>query len=106
MGYFEESKSYELFDQVEKYIIIQHNVIFDEKNFGLDLLKSPYGPSYNDHFGIIEDTRSNVPPMSTSISSLNSIPESTGSGITMTKTITSPNLSSENNGVSLTTCLP
>ena len=77
MGSFEESISYGLFDPIKQYIIIQHNVIFDEKTYGFDVLKSPSSPSYNDPFGIIKYIRSIVPPISTLTSSLTSIPEST-----------------------------
>ena len=89
MGYSKESKSYQLFDPVKQHIIIQHNVLFDENTFGLDLLKTPFGPSYIDPFGIVEDIISTVPPMTTSISLLTSVPESTGSRSTLTEEITS-----------------
>ena len=79
IGYSEVLKAYRLFNPVKQKIIIRNNVIFDEKNFGLGLLKSSSSLSYNDLFGIIEDTRSIVPFMSISISSLNFVPESTSS---------------------------
>ena len=78
MGYSEESKSYWLFDLVKKQIIIRRNVIFDEKTFGLGLLKSPSSPSYSDPFDIVEDTKSTIPPISTSISLSIFVPKSTG----------------------------
>ena len=49
-------------------------MIFDEKNSSLGLLKYPFGPSYNDPFGIVEDIESTISPMCISTNSLTSIP--------------------------------
>ena len=106
MGYSEESKSYGLFDPVKQQIIIRHNVIFDEKNYGLGLLKSPSSPSYIDPFGIVKDIKFTVPPICISTSSTISTPESTSSRSTPTKTARSPNNSSNGNGTSPNHCLP
>ena len=102
MGYSKELKSYQLFDLVKHQIIIKHNVIFEENTFGLVFLTSSSGQSYGDPFGIVKDTRSNVPFMSVLINSLDYIMKLTGGPNTPTETITSPNLSSEGNGTSLT----
>lgn len=80
-------------------------MIFDENTSGLGLLKSSYGSSCSDLFGIVEDTESIVPFMSTSTNSSTSVSESTGSQSTLTETVTSPDRSYEGNGNSLTPCL-
>ena len=106
MGYYEESKAYRLFNRVKQHIIIMCKVIFDEKTSGLGLLKSPYDPSYNNTFGIVEGTKSNISPICISTSSLTYVPKLTGSQSTPTETVTSPNYSIDRNEHSSTPCLP
>lgn len=72
----------------------------------LALLKSPFGPSYSDPFGIIEYTKSTISPMCISTNSPTSIVELTGSWSTLTETITSPNDSTKRNETSSTPRLP
>ena len=66
-------------------------MIFDEKTFGLGLLKSSSGSSKSHPFGIIEDTGLIVPFMGILAHLSTSVLKSTGSWNTSTKTITSPN---------------
>ena len=63
MGYSKELKAYGILDLVKQQIIIRYTVIFDDKNFGIGLLKSSSGSSYSYPFGIVEYTRSTIPPM-------------------------------------------
>jgi hypothetical protein len=81
-------------------------VIFDENTSKLDLFKYPSIPSYSDPFGMVEDIGSFVPPMSTSTSSLTSVPELTSSRSMPIELVTSNDHYSEINVVSLTSCLP
>ena len=78
IGYFEKSKSYQLFDLVNKQIIIRRNVIFDENNLGLKFLNSSSSILNSDPFDIIPNSRLND-PLNILTSSSTSIPKSNGS---------------------------
>jgi len=58
MGYYDESKTYRLFDAIKQQIIIRINITFHDKVPGVNLLKSSYNTLDNDPFGIIEDSSS------------------------------------------------
>lgn len=68
MGYFEESKSYKLFDPIKQQIIIKRNVIFDEKILGIKLLNSSSSILHSEPFDIVADNGSTIPSFSILIS--------------------------------------
>ena len=81
-------------------------MIFDENTFGLGFLKFTSSLSYNDLFGIVEDTRPTIPFKGILTNSLTTIPKSTSSWSTPAEAVTSPNRSTEGNETSLTPFLP
>jgi hypothetical protein len=80
-------------------------VIFDE-NYGIGLLNSSFGSSYNDPFDIIEDKGLTVPFIGILTNSSTSIPDSNGSLRTLTESIKYPDWISQRNGTSMNPCLP
>ena len=105
MAYSKELKAYQLFNPVKQHIIIKCNVIFDETNSSMGLLKSSSSLSYNDPIGIVEDNRSTIYFMSIRTSPSTSIPKSVGSQSTPIETITSLDQSFEGNGTLPRPCL-
>ena len=87
MGYSKESKAYQLFDPVKQQIIIRRNVIFDGKSSCLKLLNSSSGLLNSDPFDIFLDSRLSN-PLGILGSLFTSLPKSTSSWSTLTKTIT------------------
>jgi len=58
VGYSEESKAYPLFDPIKQEIIIQHDVIFDEKTLGIILLICSYSVSSSNPMKILQTLES------------------------------------------------
>jgi hypothetical protein len=61
MAYFEELKTYQLFDLVKQKIIIRRNVRFDEKSYGIKLLNSYSILLQDDPLDVVFDIGSLVP---------------------------------------------
>ena len=61
MGYYDESKSYILFDPIKQKIILRIIVIFYEHISSNKLLNSSFGLLHNDIFDIIEESILIVP---------------------------------------------
>lgn len=81
------------------------NVFFDEKDSSVKLLKSSSSLLHNDPFDIIEETRSNGWFSSISISQSTYVPESTGNGSPLTRSVGTLNKSSNANYYTLKTYL-
>ena len=106
MGCSKESKSYWLFDLVKQQIIINRNVIFDEKYLGIKLFNSSSSLLHSDLFDIITDNGLTVPLLSILFSQLTSIPKFIGSQCTTIETITFIDWILERSENTLTPCLP
>jgi hypothetical protein len=79
MGYSKDLKSYQLFDPIQRQVIVLHNFCFDEKSSRVKLLNYSSVLLQDDPFDIVLDTSSPAPPFSPSTSPLNLMHVSTRS---------------------------
>jgi len=87
MGYFEDSKSYRLFDPIKRHNIIIGNVFFDEKYLGIKLLNASPGLLQDGPFNIVDYTISHIPFFSIWTKKSNSSPVSSGLSTTVPESI-------------------
>lgn len=106
MGYFEESKVYQLFDLVKKKIIISIKVIFYEKYSWIKLSNSSFGLIHSNRYDIVSSIIFIIPLLGISISSSTSLPKLTSRWSTLIETITSHDQPFERNESTLTLYLP
>lgn len=88
MGYYEETKFYQLFDPIKQQIIIRIKMIIDEGSSRIKLLNYSSSLLHSDPFGNASNNGSTIPFLSILTSQLTYLPESTGSQLTPTKIVT------------------